>query len=845
MKRILFAAAAAVCIAVWPGTAGFVEASAAMTADGMYDRGIPTETGEETAETRGPAEEPVTMDVIYGYENTARAGRFLPLSVELQNRTETDLQGYLSVILPQPDFEGYTAGGREVCDTFRYEYPLELKSGETGSREMTLPLDVKVSQIFLEVTDRDGKLISRKRIALDMGAAGTELFIGLLSDHPGQLSYLDQMGVSYGSLRTRAVPFTVQSLPDQDQEMDQLDVLLVTDFDTDTLSQDQIRAVESWVKKGGILLIGTGERGEETLAAFEPELLSYTTLRTGVYELDLGEELSAEGPGGSLLPLYCHEIDLEGGSELITSGSFSLLSTVACGNGLVAASIYDFADLEEFGEGNPSFVDHFFTTLLGENRISLLKSTGGMGNSSRFWAVQGLISTGAITRLPQVGLYVTLAAAYVALAGPGLYFFLKQRELGRYYQASVAVLSVLCTGMVLLMGTGTRFKAPFFTYARIREAKEDEVQETAFVNMRVPYNKKYSVALDPSYSLCPVAGSLYYDQKPIMDFTGEDSASVTLRFDEDNTRIQTQNVGAFHSKYFQMERKQANTDAEGFSGEVHLFDGKVTGFITNHYSNPVENAALLLYDQLIVIGTMEPGETVSLDELEAEYGTLGFGYPTASRITGCSLYEQRGDIRDRMYVKALERTSLLSFYIENYLSSYHSQAHVVAFCRDQDEAALASGPYEAYGSTLLVSELPVDNEENGLVFRSAMRRSPNVISGEYDPMRNTIYGVTPVTLEYYLGNETELEKLEFHQVGMELAEDLRYYYTVPFTGTMSFYNYNTGEFDVADRSSYQMQDLGHYLSPGNTITVKYVYDRSEEYQWNIMLPLLTVTGRSK
>ena len=42
---------------------------------------------------------------------------------------------------------------------------------------------------------------------------------------------------------------------------------------------------------------------------------------------------------------------------------------------------------------------------------------------------------------------------------------------------------------------------------------------------------------------------------------------------------------------------------------------------------------------------------------------------------------------------------------------------------------------------------------------------------------------------------------------------------------------------------YKRQE--EYLSPGNTITVKYVYDTTGEYTWNIMLPVLTVTGRSK
>ena len=74
---------------------------------------------------------------------------------------------------------------------------------------------------------------------------------------------------------------------------------------------------------------------------------------------------------------------------------------------------------------------------------------------------------------------------------------------------------------------------------------------------------------------------------------------------------------------------------------------------------------------------------------------------------------------------------------------------------------------------------------------------------------------------------------------------MRYYYTVPFSGKMYFYNYNTGNYDSMDTgvTEFDRDVLGPYLSPGNTLTVKYVYDSSGVYTWNIMLTVLAVTGR--
>ena len=165
----------------------------------------------------------------------------------------------------------------------------------------------------------------------------------------------------------------------------------------------------------------------------------------------------------------------------------------------------------------------------------------------------------------------------------------------------------------------------------------------------------------------------------------------------------------------------------------------------------------------------------------------------AEQITGASRYKEDKDIRDASYVQALERTNLLSFYMGNYLSGYHSEARVLGFSNEKEETEfLKSSNYETYGSTLLTSSIDVNYEQDGMIYRSALQKQPNVLSGEYYESNNSMYGLTPVMLEYYLGNDIEVEKLSFHQMSDEVVQSMRYYYTVPFAGNMYFYNYNTG-----------------------------------------------------
>ena len=104
----------------------------------------------------------------------------------------------------------------------------------------------------------------------------------------------------------------------------------------------------------------------------------------------------------------------------------------------------------------------------------------------------------------------------------------------------------------------------------------------------------------------------------------------------------------------------------------------------------------LIYNQLLLIGNMEPGETISLDNRQVTFCATNFSYALASQITGVSLYDRNGDMEDATYVQALERANLLSFYIENYLSGYHAQASVVAFGRGKENLDFLKKCHEPY-----------------------------------------------------------------------------------------------------------------------------------------------------
>ena len=316
-------------------------ALAAMTADGpgmgtaagaSADTSDSTDSEQVLKTEAAPEEGPIRMDVVYGYDNVAKSGRFLPLDIQLDNTSEETFEGTLCVTSQEPDYDGYSNNSQEKYDTYRYEFPVMIQGDSSLEKKLNISLCSKSDLMYITLMDGAGNEVLSKRLKMDLNTDAAQLFIGVLCDEPERLSYLEQVGVNYSMLRTKTIDLSVYDLPDTELGLDQLDVLLITDFNSETLTEEQTEAIWEWVHRGGILLFGTGARGDETLSAFSKQLLEYPVSPGMVYEIQMGQDRTAREPGENILSLEGTEVDLKGGTDLLTSGSLTVLSSTSVGN---------------------------------------------------------------------------------------------------------------------------------------------------------------------------------------------------------------------------------------------------------------------------------------------------------------------------------------------------------------------------------------------------------------------------------------------------------------------------------------------------------------------------------
>lgn len=784
--------------------------------------------------TPARAEEPVTLEVSYGYDNTAKSGRYLPVNVTIGNNREQPLSGSLKVKSRESDGTIY-----------RYDYAVEAEPGETLNERYYIPLGTGADQLVFSLSDGKEQVILDKKVSLNVSRDVPELFIGILSDNPQRLQYLNGVGIHYSTLRTRTFELSGEDFPEDEVGLNLLDVLVVNNYKLRDLSERQTAAIMDWVHNGGVLILGTGERVDDTLGRFAPELLDDSYGTPNLRHINLGEGFAnLNEPGEGMLAIPCVDIPLHGGNVILSSNGFSLLTAAAKEQGLVAVAAFDMGDIAQFCEKQASYVDHIFTSLLGESRINRLAEVVYSGNSGKFWSVQSLINTGDVDKLPNLALYVAVVAVYLLLLGPGLYLFLKNRELQLYYRRGVVALSLMFAGLIYLLGIPTRFSSTFFTYAGIQDVTDDYIIDTTYINIRNPYNLPYQVELNPEYSLLPITKSEQYDGSR-EEFSGEEPFQIAIEQTADKVTIRGQNIAAFAPRYFRLESKSENTEQWGITGEVEYFEGRISGTLTNRFPFPIESATLFLYGNMVQLDRMEPGETKELAEYELLRFPLGGSAAVAARVSGESAFGAT-DISDKQYLLAVERSNLLKFYLDNYMTGYTADARVIAFSTQKEESRFLKTPSaETYGLTMLTSSVPVNASRDYLLYRSVLMKTPKVISGSYDEANNSMSGAEPLTLEYQIGTDIEVESLTFENVSGEFAKEGDGNHSRVFTGSIYFYNHGSGNYDRVDLDGQTMdvEQLKPYLSPGNTLTVRYAYDGGGRNA--VHLPMPMVAGRER
>lgn len=214
--------------------------------------------------TNGKVEQ-ATFDVSLkcGYGNSVEIGTYVPFYVEITNNGE-NFEGAVQMIVP----------GRDDHNVM-YQKELSIQHGATKTVELIGYIEILTRQVNIRILDNNENVIWSSLQNCSTLTDLRNVNVGILSDDYSALGYMDRRPFTENKeLTTQIFELTQSTFPSDWRALDMLDVVVISDFSTDMLSEEQLNALALWVNDGGLLMVGTGSTSSKTLAKLNGNLFN-------------------------------------------------------------------------------------------------------------------------------------------------------------------------------------------------------------------------------------------------------------------------------------------------------------------------------------------------------------------------------------------------------------------------------------------------------------------------------------------------------------------------------------------------------------------------------------------
>lgn len=451
------------------------------------------------------SEHDLSISFLYGFDKSSKYGRQMNLRAKITNQGN-NFNGTIGILCAN-DSNGETL----------YEVPCVIAAGETKKIELTAPISSSNWPSLL-VKDEKEQVIIQEYFRVTMTTEPTVVFLGVLTDNTDDFSYISSLGLAKLFFLDETV------LPSTADGLDSLDVLMISDFNTDRLSKEQINAILQWTRQGGMLVFGTGSTAAKTLSAFQESVFNGTigNVEKRTTLLDMSEEeLSAlkstlsvsinqpldydetttllEGSDNpeettekasvnvqvdteetrdslftdrisqkeidaltlEAMPKDMISLELEDFFPILSEkDGFDLIVKNNYGNGTILAAAFELGMKAKYRNSMGTQLYHII-----ENNFSKTKQLQlSDHNNYNFYSLSRALNVNENNTYPHLKLYFIILVAYAIISGPVLYFILKKLDKRHLLWVMMPCLCLICTIIVYAVGSSTRVTEPFIHY---------------------------------------------------------------------------------------------------------------------------------------------------------------------------------------------------------------------------------------------------------------------------------------------------------------------------------------------------------------------------------------------
>jgi hypothetical protein len=386
---------------------------------------------------------PLTIGLTAGYGEQYRTSAWTPVRVTMHNRTSGTISGTVVV----PDKSGTNNGGPSALYNAIYQTALVLPAGATKRVTLYIPGydDQSVVNASFQPDDHTFKTVSASDFPSPFQTQ--EVTIGTLETDPQSGKWLTSADWGSGLINvTRLTPATVDPVP---EALASFDLIALTSIDASQLRQDQLTALETYVRNGGALVLVGGPDWQETLRPLPAALVPGTLV---------GSKTASDLSGlktvtGSLPPSKATTISVlthPRGSVRASQGGVPLVVQRPMGKGQILYLAFDpqldpVAHWKDNGALAANLVHWAAPLAIGRSNLPGYSNPGG----PMFFCcgpvdLSSEVSNVPAAALPSLILFIVLTVLYVLLLGPLNFLVLRRLRRREWSWITIPALAALC-----------------------------------------------------------------------------------------------------------------------------------------------------------------------------------------------------------------------------------------------------------------------------------------------------------------------------------------------------------------------------------------------------------------
>ena len=425
----------------------------------------------------------IEMSVEVGFGSFFRPGQWTPVRVELLNNGES-VSGRLVV---RPETSGTVVGNA-------FSTPIDLPKGSEKSALLNIQARSFPDRIRVELID-DGGVVQASREANLINLSTQDQLYAVVTGPNTAAPGLS--GVHIGGFEAEQAIWQAHDIPENGLSLESLDMMMLINIDSESLSGGQRRAIRDWVEAGGHLIVSGGPSALSTAEALL-DLLPF--IPEGSQSIDgLGALARYTDDTASLAERTIIAVGTvhEDADLLVEQGGIPLLIRRTLGAGLVDylaadSTLEPLASWDQLNglwlkllatrSPHPTWREGFITPGLGADAIANLPG---------------------VDLLPPLQTLCLFLATYIILVGPLNYLILSRLRRNGWGWLTIPVVIICFTGIAWTVGFSLRGAEVIVSRMTLVQsfADRDEARVDQFVGLLSPRRATYSLAVPEGHFL--------------------------------------------------------------------------------------------------------------------------------------------------------------------------------------------------------------------------------------------------------------------------------------------------------------------------------------------------------